>query len=36
LEEQLVQGLRQLETNPKLVRSITGWEWIINSVSNAN
>ena len=36
LEEQLVQGLRQLETSPKLVQFITGWEWIINSVSNAN
>lgn len=36
LEDQLVQGLRHLETHPHLVRSITAWNWIINSVSNAN
>jgi len=36
LEDQLVEGLRQLEMSPQLVRSITGWTWIINSVSNAN
>jgi len=36
LEDQLVEGLRQLETRPKVVQSITGWKWIINSISNAN
>jgi len=36
LEERLVEGLRQFEVRPKLVQSITGWEWIINSISNAN
>jgi len=36
LEDQLVQGLRHLETHPCLVRSITAWDWIINNVSNAN
>jgi len=36
LEDQLLEGLRQLEMQPARVRSITGWEWIINSISNAN
>lgn len=36
LEDQLVKGLRQLEMQPQLVFSITGWNWIINSISNAN
>jgi transposase len=36
LEDQLVEGLRQLEMLPARVQSITGWEWIISSISNAN
>lgn len=36
LEDQLVLALQALENDPSRVRSITGWDWIINSVSNAN
>jgi transposase len=36
LEEQLVNGLRQLELRQQAVQSITGWTWIINAISNAN
>lgn len=36
LEQRLVQGLRALEDDAHTIKSITGWEWIINSVSNAN
>ena len=36
LEDQLVKGLHQLEMRPKIVQSITGWDWIINSDTNAN
>ena len=36
LEVQLVTGLRALEANPALVKSIAGWEWIIDCVSNGN
>jgi len=36
LEEQLVTGLKALEINPTVVKSIAGWEWIISCVSNAN
>jgi len=36
LEDQLVIGLRDLENAPDRVKSITGWEWIINAVSIAN
>lgn len=36
LEERLVDGLAHLEHHPGQVSSITGWGWIINSVSNAN
>jgi len=36
LEDHLVEGLRQLELQPEIVQSITGWEWIIISISNAN
>jgi len=36
LEDQLVIGLRDLENAPDRVKSIAGWEWIINAVSNAN
>ena len=35
LEEQLLTGLRHLEQSPQFVRSITAWDWILNSVSNA-
>lgn len=33
LEDQLVTGLRHLEVSPHTVKSITGWDWIINSLS---
>jgi transposase len=36
LEEQLLAGLRHLEHAPEMVKSISAWEWILNSVSNAN
>jgi len=36
LEEQLLKGLRNLEQSPETVKSIAGWNWILNSVSNAN
>ena len=36
LERQLLMGLRQLEQSPETVKSIAGWEWILNSISNAN
>lgn len=36
LEEQLLAGLRHLEQVPEIVKSISAWEWILNSVSNAN
>jgi transposase len=36
LEEQLLAGLRYLEQSPGIVKSISGWDWILNSVSNAN
>jgi hypothetical protein len=35
LEEQLVAGLRALEADHARVKSIVGWEYIINSISNA-
>jgi hypothetical protein len=34
LETHLEGGLRSLELDPKRMRSIAGWEWIINSVFN--
>jgi hypothetical protein len=34
LEMRLEEGLKSLESNPERVRSITGWDWIINSVFN--
>ncbi|MDN5935372.1 MAG: IS630 family transposase [Nitrosospira sp.] len=34
LETHLEEGLRSLELNPECMRSIAGWDWIINSVSN--
>jgi len=36
LEDHLVTGLRHLETQPETVKSITGWDWIINSISIGN
>jgi transposase len=36
LEDQLVQGLQHLEQHPEVVKSIAGWSWILNSISNAN
>jgi transposase len=36
LEAQLVSGLRYLEQRPQVVKSIVAWDWILNSVSNAN
>lgn len=35
LEDHLVAALRDLENSPGRVKSITGWDWIINAVSNA-
>ncbi|WP_396027205.1 transposase [Acidithiobacillus ferrivorans] len=35
LEDQLVAGLRALEADHARVKSIAGWEYIINSISNA-
>ena len=34
LERRLEDGLKSLESNPERMRSITGWDWIINSVFN--
>lgn len=36
LEDPLVLGLRELENSPGRVKSIAGWQWIINSTSNGN
>lgn len=36
LENQLVIGLRDLESNHQRVKNICAWEWIINATSNAN
>jgi transposase len=36
LEEQLVDALGQFEQQPETMKSIAGWDWIINCVSNAN
>ena len=35
LENHLVAALRDLENSPGRVKSITGWDWIINAVSIA-
>ena len=32
LEDQLIDGLLALETNPARVKSIVAWDWIINSL----
>ena len=34
LEAHLEEGLKSLESSPERMRSIAGWNWIINSVSN--
>ncbi|SFM67803.1 DDE superfamily endonuclease [Nitrosomonas communis] len=36
LENHLVSALYDLENTPDLIKSITGWDWIINAVSSAN
>ena len=36
LEDQLVAGLRNLESDRQLVDGICAWEWINNAISNAN
>ena len=36
LEDQLMTGLKALETSPNMVKSIAGWDWIINCVPNRN
>ena len=36
LEDQLLAGLCYLEQSPGVVASISRWDWILNSVSNAN
>ena len=36
LEGHLVDALRDIENFPDRVKSITGWDWIINAVSIAN
>jgi transposase len=36
LENLLVAGLKALETNPTVVKSIAGWDWIINCTSSGN
>lgn len=28
---QIARGLKKIEDNPKFLRSLTGWEWILNS-----
>lgn len=36
LEDQLVLGLRALETNTTKIQAICNWPWIISAISNAN
>ena len=36
LESHLVDALRRMEETSAVVKSITGWDWIINSLCNAN
>ena len=36
LEDQLEHGLSDLEAHPDTVQSITGWDWIITIIMNAN
>jgi transposase len=33
VEEHLVQGLRRLESQPGITRSIAAWPWILNAIS---
>ena len=35
LEDHLVAACRDLDNSPNRVKRITGWDWIINAVSNA-
>ncbi len=35
LESHLADALRRMEETTDVVKSITGWDWIINSLSNA-
>ena len=35
-QEHIWDELRDLEANPVVVKSITGWDWIINCISNGN
>jgi transposase len=34
LEEQLISGLSAMESNPRAMRQLTAWDWIINAVLN--
>jgi hypothetical protein len=36
LEDHLVESLKALETQHDLMKSIAGWDWIIDAVSNGN
>jgi transposase len=36
LEDHLVESLKALETQRDLMKSIAGWDWIIDAVSNGN
>lgn len=35
VEERLIQSLQEIESDPDRVKSITGWKWIVSSISNA-
>jgi hypothetical protein len=32
LEEQLLYGLKHLEDHPEIIKSISGWSWIVNAI----
>ena len=34
MEKQLLYGLKYLEGNPKITKSIVAWPWIINAICN--
>jgi hypothetical protein len=36
VEDRLCEGLLHLMTNSDIVKSITGWNWIINTVLKLN
>jgi hypothetical protein len=36
LEDHLVESLKILETQYDTIKGITGWDWIINAISNGN